>query len=1191
MNKHIENETDKLIKVNSVPFDKVYFGMPQYIGKTMKLNRPLFVTQYKGIASIFAVSRNDKIRNIIRGTGYKNLGYDEWELPKSQLQDYLTELHIQVQGGKDFPEKTFDLSGYVYEIDISQLKDNIYQHPWMTKDREFLISNVDEVKFTGIRKVDIKTYVKHYDSKPIKETFESYDNESIIINEESTDVSINTSEVNIIQDGFEEIRALLTGDYITEANEEAKRLRKNAQEFIRKEFGTTNPKSMTSKQRNRMMRWLKDNDYDPKTNTIKTDIKDINGKPVRVNLGTNVSVPELGYYGTTPYYAVKLPVYDEANMTETDKKMFKDDREFMNIPKSYMKRHPSISNGISKHEEGHIAHKTYRLDDSIDQAREADDHIQKLRDQGRTMSPTHTTSDELIADKYSVEHNKYKDKLRFFNSIKSSDIYMMKEFNSSMRRIIKLVHDKKMIDESSLKAMKKSLKTIISANKAILLQEKILLKNKDIQPYKRNLLERHVKQLEICIKAYENVLKKWFVDKLLFRKISDDDAKYAINGALWIDAKAAVDKAIEENDADIDIRKEYVSKFVKEYVDETIDRFDTFMEEFIEESTSRSLKDVKKHQQEVSKHSDITDKVGFHKLIKKKMETTNGYENATGASGVTTSKTGTTNISLTSVDFKIDSPAEKLFNRLFDIVKNFNGSTSQISTATRKELFDILGLPDNQWDIYPNRCFTKGDDKIGFKTLKLVIFKSTGRTRVFPQVGYRFFHASNNPDIAKEGLKPSLGSTHGFIDQETGKPTINRSYNKKSCFFMAIKNNESLLYDIIDKAFRYGAYLYEYKPRRGDTFYEDLFSRPGHTSVTKDLLNIPGTIPVFINSNTPLPVKRIDKNVKTKLLDRDKKVVKDTISSSNDTMHYISAEYKKFKQKSERLVKILETVKSQIKSANTQSELYEALWEFIGVSDLRVDACDDKCYDIIKASDKNDNIESIKKKMIDVITKCQEDIINDNKSNRNYLYQQRYKPLKQYIDNQRQEIQDIDRELKSHKNHPAFESYIDETIDRFDAFMEEFNSLTDQYTMRNATNRDLEFVYQSELETVGENKDDPKVQRYIRNDAKKSLGHTKIIVMDHQDIGVYQAYETNYYGLREGKLDWWYLAHIYIKPDYRNKGIGSDIIKKDIDKHDKILLQVMKSNTRARKLYESFGFVVDMENNHGGLVMRLDKSR
>lgn len=151
--------------------------------------------------------------------------------------------------------------------------------------------------------------------------------------------------------------------------------------------------------------------------------------------------------------------------------------------------------------------------------------------------------------------------------------------------------------------------------------------------------------------------------------------------------------------------------------------------------------------------------------------------------------------------------------------------------------------------------------------------------------------------------------------------------------------------------------------------------------------------------------------------------------------------------------------------------------------------------------------------------------------------------------------------------------------------------MSNMWSMRPATEDDLEFVYFSELETVGENKDDPKVQSYIREDAKASLGYTKIIMAENSDIGVYQAYETNYYGLREGKRDWWYLAHIYIKPEYRTLGIGSAIIKKDIEEHDKILLQVMKSNPRAKKLYESLGFVVTQENDHGGLIMRLDKAK
>ena len=159
-------------------------------------------------------------------------------------------------------------------------------------------------------------------------------------------------------------------------------------------------------------------------------------------------------------------------------------------------------------------------------------------------------------------------------------------------------------------------------------------------------------------------------------------------------------------------------------------------------------------------------------------------------------------------------------------------------------------------------------------------------------------------------------------------------------------------------------------------------------------------------------------------------------------------------------------------------------------------------------------------------------------------------------------------------------------------YMKEQGMIPDaDHVMRDATDDDLEFVYFSELETVEENKNDPKVQKYIRQDAKESIGHTKIIVVNGEDVGVYQAYATNEWGLREGKKDWWYLAHIYIKPAYRGLGIGSNIIKQDIRNHDKILLQVMKSNKRAMKLYESLGFKFSQENDHGGIVMRYEKNK
>lgn len=148
---------EKLIKVNNFPFNKVYFGMPQRVGNSMKLDRPLFITPYKRIASIFAVSRDPKIGSRLGGAS--NRGYDEWVYP-IRNDDYLNEVHIKVKKSqKDFEPFEIDCTGYVYEIDVSNLKDHIYRKSWMSPNLEFLLANIDEVQFSNVHTINAHVYV------------------------------------------------------------------------------------------------------------------------------------------------------------------------------------------------------------------------------------------------------------------------------------------------------------------------------------------------------------------------------------------------------------------------------------------------------------------------------------------------------------------------------------------------------------------------------------------------------------------------------------------------------------------------------------------------------------------------------------------------------------------------------------------------------------------------------------------------------------------------------------------------------------------------------------------------------------------------------------------------------------------------------------------------------------------------
>ena len=60
------------------------------------------------------------------------------------------------------------------------------------------------------------------------------------------------------------------------------------------------------------------------------------------------------------------------------------------------------------------------------------------------------------------------------------------------------------------------------------------------------------------------------------------------------------------------------------------------------------------------------------------------------------------------------------------------------------------------------------------------------------------------------------------------------------------------------------------------------------------------------------------------------------------------------------------------------------------------------------------------------------------------------------------------------------------------------------------------------------------------------------------------------------------IDEIFIEEEYRNKGIGTSIIKDILDKYDGMYLWVYKDNKEAIKLYKRFNFEVveDTENRY-----------
>jgi len=361
-------------------------------------------------------------------------------------------------------------------------------------------------------------------------------------------------------------------DYITEANEESKKARKNAQEFMRNEYGTSHPTSMTSKQRNRMKKWLKDNDYDPKTQTIKTDIIDKKtGKNFRVNIGTN----EINSSDPIPMPFAMTPQMAHELGEKKWKKLTHDGRSYINMPKSYMKRHPSISTGISKHEEGHVADLQYKRPMAGEKlANIATEYGKKHGLEG----DYHSNPAEYKADIYSATHNKYKDKLRSFNALTSKDITMQrlskKRIENGIMKIDKMygdreyeksVPDYERIVVSSKEDIIESCQSIIDAS-----QDMIKMYNEMISDGSLDGLGSEqvtaVKQSLVIFKAQlrdaKDLLKK--VENVSFEQGRSISKQHDI-GVMVKACNSMNEKLDEVLDTEAKLRKLVVKTFLKEF--------------------------------------------------------------------------------------------------------------------------------------------------------------------------------------------------------------------------------------------------------------------------------------------------------------------------------------------------------------------------------------------------------------------------------------------------------------------------------------------------------------------------------------------------------------------------------------------------------------------------------------------------
>ena len=92
-----------------------------------------------------------------------------------------------------------------------------------------------------------------------------------------------------------------------------------------------------------------------------------------------------------------------------------------------------------------------------------------------------------------------------------------------------------------------------------------------------------------------------------------------------------------------------------------------------------------------------------------------------------------------------------------------------------------------------------------------------------------------------------------------------------------------------------------------------------------------------------------------------------------------------------------------------------------------------------------------------------------------------------------------------------------------------------------------------------------KINNYVTSEVPKLINDYCNIVVDNKVIGCL---------LLTNKDDGILLDEIYLEEEYRNKGIGTNIIKEVINNNNIIYLWVYKENIQAISLYKKLGFVV-----------------
>ena len=125
------------------------------------------------------------------------------------------------------------------------------------------------------------------------------------------------------------------------------------------------------------------------------------------------------------------------------------------------------------------------------------------------------------------------------------------------------------------------------------------------------------------------------------------------------------------------------------------------------------------------------------------------------------------------------------------------------------------------------------------------------------------------------------------------------------------------------------------------------------------------------------------------------------------------------------------------------------------------------------------------------------------------------------------------------------------------------------YILEKSSNKDIDRLIEYKKETIYEyakdlsNEEIDEINSYVISEVSKLINDYLNIKVDNKIIGCL---------LLTNKDDGKQIDEIYLEEEYRNKKIGTNIIKEIINNNDIVYLWVYKENKRAISLYKKLGF-------------------